>query len=111
MDIAFYIIAFVTVISTIMVITRHNPVHALLYLVISLLSISMIFFLLGAPFAALLEIIIYAWALIVLFIFLIMLFNLGTEPRTQEKEWLKPKIWIVPATLSALLFIQLFYLF
>lgn len=110
MDIIFYITAFVTLFSTVMVITRHNPVHALLYLVISLLSLSVIFFLLGAPFAALLEIIIYAGAIMVLFIFVIMLLNLGKETAKQEKEWLKPRIWIGPAILSAILFAELFFL-
>ncbi|WP_221392661.1 NADH-quinone oxidoreductase subunit J [Dyadobacter sp. NIV53] len=110
METVFYITAGVTVISTIMVITRHNPVHALLYLVISLLSLAMIFFLLGAPFAALLEIIIYAGAIMVLFIFVIMLLNLGQETAEQEKKWLKLKVWIGPAILSAILFVQLCYL-
>lgn len=110
MEIIFYITAFVTLASTLMVITRHNPVHALLYLVISLLSLSVIFFLLGAPFAAMLEIIIYAGAIMVLFIFVIMLLNLGKETAIQEKEWLKPKVWIGPSILSAILFAELFYL-
>lgn len=110
MNIAFYITAFITVVSTLMVITRHNPVHALLYLVISLLSLSLIFYLLGAPFAALLEIIIYAGAIMVLFIFVIMLLNLGKETTRQEKEWLKPRVWIGPAFLSLILFAELFYL-
>lgn len=110
MELIFYITAFVTVISTVMVITRHNPVHALLYLVISLLSLSVIFFLLGAPFAALLEIIIYAGAIMVLFIFVIMLLNLGKETAKQEKEWLKPRIWIGPTILSVILFAELFFL-
>lgn len=110
MDMIFYITAFVTLFSTVMVITRHNPVHALLYLVISLLSLSVIFFLLGAPFAALLEIIIYAGAIMVLFIFVIMLLNLGKETARQEKEWLKPRMWIGPTILSAVLFAELFFL-
>lgn len=110
MEIVFYITATVTVVSTIMVITRHNPVHALLYLVISLLSLAMIFFLLGAPFAALLEIIIYAGAIMVLFIFVIMLLNLGAETAEQERKWLKMKVWIGPAVLAAILFVQLCYL-
>lgn len=110
MDIAFYIAALVTIFSTLMVITRQNPVHALLYLIISLLSLSMIFFLLGAAFAALLEVIIYAGAIMVLFIFVIMLLNLGAETARQEKEWLRPKIWIGPAILSAILLAELFYL-
>lgn len=110
MDLIFYITAFVTLTSTLMVITRHNPVHALLYLVISLLSLSVIFFLLGAPFAALLEIIIYAGAIMVLFIFVIMLLNLGKETAKQEKEWLKPRVWIGPTILSAILLAELLFL-
>lgn len=110
MEIAFYITAAVTLISTGMVITRHNPVHALLYLVISLLSLAMIFYLLGAAFAALLEIIIYAGAIMVLFIFVIMLLNLGEETTAQEKQWLKVKVWAGPAILSGILLFELYYL-
>jgi NADH-quinone oxidoreductase subunit J len=110
METGFYITASVTIISTLLVITRHNPVHALLYLIISLLSLAMIFFLLGAPFVALLEIIIYAGAIMVLFIFVVMLLNLGQQTAEQEKVWLKPKVWIGPAILSAILFAELFYL-
>ncbi len=110
MDLFFYITAIVTLFSTVMVITRHNPVHALLYLIISLLSLAVIFFLLGAPFAALLEIIIYAGAIMVLFVFVIMLLNLGKKTAKQEKEWLKPKVWIGPAILAVILFAEIFYL-
>jgi NADH-quinone oxidoreductase subunit J len=69
-----------------------------------------IFFLLGAPFAALLEIIIYAGAIMVLFIFVIMLLNLGQETAKQEKEWLKPRIWIGPTVLSTILLAELLFL-
>jgi NADH-quinone oxidoreductase subunit J len=110
MEVGFYITASITVISTLLVITRHNPVHALLYLIISLLSLAMIFFLLGSPFAALLEVIIYAGAIMVLFIFVVMLLNLGQETAKQEKAWLRANVWIGPAILSAILFAELFYL-
>lgn len=110
MNIPFYIAAAVAIASTVMVITRHNPVHALLYLIISLLSLAMIFFLLGAPFAALLEVIIYAGAIMVLFIFIIMLLNLGRETALQEKQRLKPKVWIGPSVLSFILLAELGYL-
>ncbi|HYW86024.1 MAG TPA: NADH-quinone oxidoreductase subunit J, partial [Spirochaetia bacterium] len=56
-----------------MVITRRNAVHALLYLVVSLLAVAIIMFLLGAAFVAALEVIIYAGAIMVLFVFVIML--------------------------------------
>ena len=110
MEIAFYLTAAVTIVSTLMVITRYNPVHALLYLVVSLLSLAMIFYMLGAAFAALLEMIIYAGAIMVLFIFVIMLLNLGAETAKQEKAWLKPKVWIGPVILSLILLVELFLL-
>jgi NADH-quinone oxidoreductase subunit J len=110
MEISFYLTAAVTLASTLMVITRYNPVHALLYLVVSLLSLAMIFYMLGAAFAALLEIIIYAGAIMVLFIFVIMLLNLGGETAKQEKAWLKPKVWVGPVILSLILLVELFLL-
>jgi NADH-quinone oxidoreductase subunit J len=110
MEYAFYLTAAITVISTLLVITRYNPVHALLYLVVSLLSLAMIFYMLGAAFAALLEIIIYAGAIMVLFIFVIMLLNLGSETAMQEKAWLKPKVWIGPVVLSVVLLLELLFL-
>ena len=58
-------------------ITRLNAVHALLYLVVSLLAVAMVFFILGAPFVAALEVIIYAGAIMVLFIFVMMMLNIG----------------------------------
>ena len=74
-----YISGFVAIISTLMVITRTNAVHALLYLIVSLLSVALVFFLLGAPFVAALEVIIYAGAIMVLFIFVIMMLNVGAD--------------------------------
>jgi NADH-quinone oxidoreductase subunit J len=108
--IPFYIAAFVTILSTIMVITRYNPVHALLYLIVSLLSMSVVFFLLGAPFVAILEVIIYAGAIMVLFIFVVMLLNLGNETVQQEKAWLKGKTWVGPSLLSLVLLAEVSYL-
>ena len=110
MEVSFYLTAAVTLASTLMVITRYNPVHALLYLVVSLLSLAMIFYMLGAAFAALLEIIIYAGAIMVLFIFVIMLLNLGAETAKQEKAWLKPRVWVGPVILSLILLVELFLL-
>ena len=56
-----------------------QSVHALLYLIISLLAVAMMFFCLGAPFAGVLEIIVYAGAIMVLFVFVVMMLNLGEE--------------------------------
>lgn len=109
MNTLFYLSAFVAVIATVMVITRVNAVHALLYFIVSLLSVALIFFLLGAPFIAALEVIIYAGAIMVLFVFVIMLLNIGSDAAEKEKQLLTPRLWTGPALLSAVLLGELVY--
>ncbi|CNE84781.1 MULTISPECIES: NADH-quinone oxidoreductase subunit J [Yersinia] len=108
MEFAFYIAALVAVVATIRVITHTNPVHALLYLIISLLAISAVFFSLGAYFAGALEIIVYAGAIMVLFVFVVMMLNLGNVEQ-QERDWLKPTLWIGPGLLALVLLSVLIY--
>ncbi len=105
----FYLSAFVALFATVMVITRVNAVHALLYFIVSLLSVAMIFFVLGAPFVAALEVVIYAGAIMVLFVFVIMLLNIGTEAAEQERQLLSPQAWAGPAALAALLMGEFLY--
>lgn len=109
MEFAFYFSAGVAVAATLMVITNTRAVHALLYLVTSLLAVSMCFFALGAPFAGVLEIIVYAGAIMVLFVFVVMMLNLGSDSEQQERQWLSLKGWIGPGILSGLLLLQLLY--
>ena len=59
MEIIFYISAAVAMLATLMVVTRAHAVHALLYLIVSLLAVAMVFFTLGAPFVAALEVVVY----------------------------------------------------
>lgn len=106
----FYIASFVAVLSTLMVITGAHAVHALLYLIVSLLAAAIIFFLLGAPFVAALEVIIYAGAIMVLFVFVIMMLNAGKDAAPQEREWLNPAAWAGPACLSAVLLAEFIYI-
>jgi NADH-quinone oxidoreductase subunit J len=90
--------------------TRLNLVHALLHLIVSLLGISVDFFLLGAPFAAALEAIVYAGAIMVLFLFVVMMLNIGQHAADVERQWLSPGIWTGPAILSAILLAEVVYL-
>jgi NADH-quinone oxidoreductase subunit J len=106
MNIFFYIAAGVAIISTIMAISGKNAIHSLLYLILSLLAISVIFYLLSAPFIAALEVIIYAGAIMVLFIFVTMMLNIGLE-RESENKWLRPRMWIVPSILAVILLVTL----
>ena len=110
MELLFYITGAVAVISTSLMLTRLNLVHALLYLIVSFLGIAVVFFVLGAPFVAALEVIVYAGAIMVLFVFVGMMFNLGQDSVQTEKQWLAPGIWIGPAILASVLFAEVVYL-
>lgn len=107
MEYAFYLSGLVAVLATLGVISNTNPVHAVLYLVVSLLAVAMVFFALGAPFAGALEIIIYAGAIMVLFVFVVMMLNLGQSTVGQERVWLQPRTWIGPSLLTTLLLMTL----
>ena len=100
---AFYIAAATATAATLLVVTRANAVHALLYLVVSLLAVAVVFFTLGAPFVAALEVIVYAGAIMVLFIFVVMMLNLGPAGEGQERAWTRPAAWIGPGLLAAVL--------
>ncbi len=109
MMILFYIAATVAVVSTVGVIVQSNIVHALIYLILSLLAVAVVFFSLGAPFVAVLEAIVYAGAIMVLFLFVIMMLNMGQHTLDQEKTWMAAKDWALPAGLAAILLAQLLY--
>ncbi len=106
MTTAFYIASAIAILASLMVISRKNAFSALLYMIISLLSVALVFFLLGAAFVAALEIIIYAGAIMVLFVFVVMMLNLGEESEEQEKIWMKGKVWIGPAILGLILAVE-----
>lgn len=110
MQTAFHIAGAIAVIATALTITRRNTVHALLYLVLSLLAVAVVFYTIGAPFIAALEVIIYAGAIMVLFIFVVMMLNLGRDAAEQEARWQKPGMWIGPSILAAALIGELAYI-
>lgn len=107
MTLLFYLAGAVAIIATFAVIVQTNIVHALLYLILSLLAVAVIFYVLGAPFAAVLEAIVYAGAILVLFLFVIMMLNLGQHTRDQERGWLARPMFLGPGVMSALLLGQL----
>jgi NADH-quinone oxidoreductase subunit J len=110
MEIAFFAAGAVAVIATVLAITRLVAVHALLYLIVSLLAVAVVFYAMGAPLVAALEVIIYAGAIVVLFVFVVMMMNLGVQDRETERKWLAGRAWIGPVILSALLLVEMIYL-
>ncbi|WP_367670662.1 NADH-quinone oxidoreductase subunit J [Sodalis-like secondary symbiont of Drepanosiphum platanoidis] len=79
MSIIFYIFGIISIISTCIVIFHKHPVYSLFYLILSLISVSCMFFSIGSYIAGSLEIIIYAGAIMILFIFIVMLLDSGKK--------------------------------
>ncbi len=103
----FYFAGALALAATMAALTRTNAAHALIYLIVSLLAVAVLFFLLGAPFAAALEIVIYAGAIMVLFVFVIMMLNIGKAGIEREREWLSGRNWAVPGIMAGLLLLEL----
>jgi NADH-quinone oxidoreductase subunit J len=87
--ILFYILAFTALTATAMCITRRNPVHAVIYLVNAFFALALLFYLLGAPLVAAWEVIIYAGAIMVLFLFIIMMLELAPHEERGGPGWLR----------------------
>jgi NADH-quinone oxidoreductase subunit J len=79
MNVFFYIPAAIAIIAALICITRREVMHGILYLIVVLISLAIMFFQLGAPFVAAMEIIVYAGAIVVLFLFVVMMINPPAE--------------------------------
>ena len=88
-QILFWFLSVVAVFSALMVITSKNPVYSVLWLIVTFFAISGHYILLNAQFLAIVNIIVYAGAIMVLFLFVIMLMNLNRETEPQKNRWLK----------------------
>jgi len=98
----FYLLAVVIVAATALAITRRNLVHAVIYLVFSFLGTAMLFYLLGAPLLAAFEVIIYAGAIMVLFLFIVMTIKVDAS---EEKMF--PFSQLAPTALFGLIYITI----
>lgn len=109
MEFVFYICGLIVIFAILRVIIYINSVYVLLYLIISLLAIFGVFFLLGVYFVGALEIIVYAGVIMVLFVFVVMMFNLGGLEIEQERQWLKSQVWIGSVILSVIMLVVIVY--
>jgi NADH-quinone oxidoreductase subunit J len=87
----FIVLAVLTVIAAILVIVQRNPVASAIYLIITLFCLAGIYLLLQAPFIAVIQVLVYAGAIMVLFLFVIMLLNLEKEKKPITRHRL-PKV-------------------
>ena len=107
--IIFYLLGALLLITTALAITRQQPVHAVLYLIVSLVTMALLFLLLGAPLLAAFQVILYAGAIMVLFLFVIMTMP-DREPgldRFLRRRWLTPLFLCLATGISMLLLIDL----
>ena len=82
----FYFLSFLSILSALMVVFSRNPVHSVLYLVITFFSVGGHYLLLSAEFLFAVHVIVYAGAIMVLFLYVIMLLNLNKDTEPQKKS-------------------------
>lgn len=104
---AFYFLSFLCILSALMVVFSKNPVHSVLYLVICFFGIAGHYILLNAQFLAAVHIIVYAGAIMVLFLFVIMLLNLNDASEDQKSTWIKFAAVITSGSLALILIASL----
>lgn len=101
LSIAFYVFAAILILFAYKVVTSPNPVHSALYLVLTMLMMAGFYFHLNAEFIAGVQIIVYAGAVMVLFVMVLMLFDLKHEIRSFSKGLVSGLLKIVSAALVA----------
>jgi NADH-quinone oxidoreductase subunit J len=88
-QILFWLLSVMALFGAMMVITSKNPVYSVLWLILTFFAISGHYILLNAQFLAIVNIIVYAGAIMVLFLFVIMLMNLNKNTEPQKHRWVK----------------------
>ena len=100
MVVLFYIFAVLTVLAAISVVAQRTPIYSALSLIVVLCSLAVVYLLLGAEFIAVIQVIIYAGAIMVLFVFVIMILNAGREAPSQRSRMAR---WVGPPVAAAFL--------
>ncbi len=105
----FFLLALVLISTAVGVVAMRNPVRSALLLVLNFFTLAVLYFTLSAQFVGIIQIIVYAGAIMVLFLFVIMLLNLGApEATANERELRRPVAWLVAVGLFAVLVTQAF---
>jgi NADH-quinone oxidoreductase subunit J len=88
-QVLFWFLSILALLSAILVVISKNPVHSVLWLIVVFTAISGHYILLNAQFLAIVNLIVYAGAIMVLFLFVLMLMNLNADTEPQKNKWLK----------------------
>jgi NADH-quinone oxidoreductase subunit J len=104
----FWPFALMSIVTSVMVLASYRPVYATLYLVLSLMSVAFVIWSLGAAPLAIFEVIVYAGAIMVFFLFVVMMLNLGTGHASEDLRPASRKQLILPGIFSAVILVGLF---
>lgn len=106
-SILFYILGFIMLAAILLCVTCRNPIYAVIYLVNAMFALALLFYLLGAPLVAAWEIIVYVGAIMVLFLFIIMILELAPRERPDDQNRLRwvPGLLVTAAILGCTLLI------
>jgi NADH-quinone oxidoreductase subunit J len=110
-DIAFYIFGALAVLASVGVVGQRNPMHSVMLLIVSFGALAGLYILLDAPFTAVTQIIIYAGAIMVLFLFVVMLLNVPREEPSPTFAAAGPAAMRLGAILSVVLAIEVIWAF
>lgn len=88
-EILFWFLSALSILSALMMVTSRNPVHSVLWLILVFFAISGHYILMNAQFLAIVNMIVYAGAIMVLFLFVIMLMNMNADTEPQKNKWMK----------------------
>jgi NADH-quinone oxidoreductase subunit J len=91
----FYLLAAVALGSAVVVVAQRNPVYSAFALIVTMCALAGIFAILGSPFIAILQVVVYAGAIMVLFLFTLMLLNVKSENRIERQRGLLPVVGLV----------------
>ncbi len=105
--IAFIFTALTAIFAAVMVITRRNPIHSAMFLILNFLCIAVLYLLLNSQFIAIIQVMVYAGAIMMLVIFVIMLLSVEEEKRTYKIRLSPAKV--IGVLLVVILFAQLIY--
>jgi NADH-quinone oxidoreductase subunit J len=108
--IIFILAAFTAIVSALLMVTRRNPIHSALWMILTFISMAVIYLLLNAQFIAVAQVMVYAGAIMMLILFVIMMVEMekaeagqpGEEPRSRKKK-------IAGALLGVILFLEVFF--
>jgi NADH-quinone oxidoreductase subunit J len=100
--ILFYVFGGLALAGALVMVSQRNPTYSAFALIVTLVSLSAVFGLLGSPFIAVLQIVVYAGAIMVLFLFVLMLLNVKAEVRAERQGWLFKLVALALATTLAI---------